>query len=282
LAEAKLVRLIPAEREDLGWHLIEGTDREPLFSLPSPDESIEMYASLAAFAIEVSIAPHKRQMAAQIAVSSHSGYSPAISDLIRLPPIDINHAQIRRLFSNGAFETDLRLKIAAFLLSRNIKNRPVIAHIFPHYDFSEFKEAKREIDQIVARTLSEKLKRLKKVWKSLTAKQRIALKLKYDEELSHEESAARLQISVDSFRDRLDLAERKLERAFPELQRKIPTPPEPKKSVEPVIHYSRKKDGVEIVEIVDRKLTPWGPPKLRLNVNKPEVYRWLDRVCPII
>lgn len=282
LVEEKLVRLIPAEREELGWHLIEGTDREPLFSLPSPDESIEMYADLAAFAIEIAIDPHKRKMAAQIALSFHSGYSPAISDLIRLPPVDINHAQIRRLLSHGAFDSNLRLKIAAFLLSRNIKNKAVTQHIFPHYDFEEFKQAKREIDRIVAKTLPEKLKRLRKVWKSFTTKQKMALKLKYDEELSHEESAGRLQISVDSFRDRLELAERKLERAFPELKRQEEPTVEIKKSTEPVIHYSHTTDSVELVEIVDRKATPWGPPKMRANLNKPEIYRWLDKVCPVI
>jgi predicted DNA-binding protein (UPF0251 family) len=241
-----------------------------------------MFASLAAFAIELAISPHKRPIAAKIAMSSHSGYSPALSDLIRLPPVDISHAQIRRLFSNGYFDNHLKLKIAAFLLSRNIKTRSVIEHIFPFYDYTEFKEAKRDIDRIVATTLPEKLKRLKKAWKSLTTKQRMALKLKYDEELTHEEGAARVQISVDSFRDRLELAEIKIERAFPELTRITLTKIETKKSIKPVSHYSRKTDSVEFIEIVDRKVTPWGPPKAKANVNKPEVYRWLDKVCPII
>lgn len=282
LLEEKQVRHIPAEREELGWHLIEGTTKEPLFSLPSPDESVEMYAALAAFAIEATIDSEKRRVAGQIAMSSHSSYSPGISELIRLPPVDIYHAHVRKLYSSGAFDGKLKLKIAAFLLCRNIRSREVIENIFPLYEFSEFKEAKREVDRIVARTLPERLKRLKKFWKTLTPKQRIALKLKYDEELSYEESARRLQISVDSFRDRIILAEKKLESAFPELKRAVEPSAKIAKTIPPVRHLSAKTSRTQLIEITDRRLTPWGPPRKRKDVNKPEVYRWLDKVCPIV
>jgi predicted DNA-binding protein (UPF0251 family) len=282
LLEEQLVRHLPAEREELGWHLIEGTTKEPLFSLPSPDESIEMYAALAAFAIEATIDPEKKPVAGQIAMSSHSSYSPAISDLIRLPPVDIYHAHVRRLYSSGAFDGRLKLKIAGFLLCRNIRNKAVIENIFPLYEFSEFKEAKREIDRIVARTLPDRLKRLKRYWKTLTPKQRIALKLKYDEELTYEEGARRLQISVDSFRDRIILAEKKLESAFPELKRAVEPSTKTAKAIAPVRHFSKKTNCTQLVQIVDRRITPWGPPKKRKDVNKPEVYRWLDKVCPIV
>ena len=128
-------------------------------------------------------------------------------------------------------------------VTRNTKNKETIQHIFPYYDFEEFKQAKRQIDRIVAKTLPEKLKQLRKTWKGLSTKQKTALRLKYDEELSHADAAARVNITVDSFRNRLEGAERRLEKDFPDLKRREEATVEVKTVIELIIHYNLKANS---------------------------------------
>jgi predicted DNA-binding protein (UPF0251 family) len=151
----------------------------------------------------------------------------------------------------------------------------------PHFSFEDFGRCRKQIEQMIIRSLPDKLKRLQIVWNDFTAKQRMAVRLKYDEGLSLEEAAQRLHISVDSFRDRLKGAERKLELAFPELVRSEANSKKKQNPIPPVLHWNRLRGSKVIIQISDRTKTPWGMPRLRQNVNRNQVQRWLDLVCPL-
>jgi len=94
---------------------------------------------------------------------------------------------------------------------------------------------------------------------------------------------ANAAVKKDPFLSRLVLeSEKKLESALPELKRAVEPSTKTAKAILPVRYFSKKINRSQFIEIVDRRLTPWGPPKKRLDVNKPEVYRWLDKVCPVV
>jgi hypothetical protein len=76
LEAEKLVQLTAPELEESGWHLLEGTQREPLFSFPGPDTFLDSYAEMVGYAMELAVDPKKREIASQLSFESHPSHSP--------------------------------------------------------------------------------------------------------------------------------------------------------------------------------------------------------------
>ena len=151
-----------------------------------------------------------------------------LASILGPPPESLEHAHFRNLIANGYFESiaardDVErdeIKLFANLLVRGFWDRSVINEIFPWIDLSDFEILKRKICLHVRMTLPERAKRFEKFWSDLTTNQREAVWLYYmknPHSRSKEFIAEKIGISVDSLKDRLAGAVRKLKAAFPEL-----------------------------------------------------------------
>lgn len=133
---------------------------------------------------------------------------------------DLKITILRSLLDSGAFdEFGEEVKATAYLESKGIREENFIKEQFPKYPLGRQKQLIARVYQIYRDKKPKLVSDFEKFQSSLTTKQANAIKLVYmaEEPLSLPEAAARLGISLDTLRDRIRGALKKLEAAFPEL-----------------------------------------------------------------
>lgn len=152
-----------------------------------------------------------------------------LASLLGPPPESLEHGHFRNLIANGYFESIAvadeterdEIKLFANLLVRGFWDRSVIKEIFPWIDLSNFEVLKRKICLHVRKTLPETAMRFEKFWSGLTTNQREALWYYYMHNpygRSKNFVAEKIGISVDSLKDRLSGAIKKLKEDYAELE----------------------------------------------------------------
>ena len=181
----------------------------------------------------------------------------AVSDfweLMRPPPKSLLHQIARNLTETGFFETDQKvLHVGVLMFSRHVEDDEHFDDIMtggigkhvPGFTFVEFKASQISLKRLFREKLKNFFRdnhsallavrkrtdlnqskaqdiwaRFRKVWDSLTTKQKHALEKVYmqSEPMTYERAASDFKISVDSLRDRIRGAFEKYETEFPEFR----------------------------------------------------------------
>lgn len=158
-----------------------------------------------------------------------------LASLLGSPPESLEHLHFRNLIENGYIESHCAppggcpsqneervwTMFFANLLVRGYWDKDIIKEIFPSVDLSKFEVIKRKICLHVRKTLPRKALQFEAFWRKLTFNQREAVWLYYMQNpysRSKDFVAEKIGISVESLKDRLAGAIKKLKGAFPELQ----------------------------------------------------------------
>jgi len=210
-------------------------------------------------------------------------------DLLSCPPDNIFDSVFQSLYQQGVFEPKFaeikgetkeeRLKrelkdddfsTVATIMFHGLEDRKLIKSFWPRYTDSRFEKNKNKVYATVNIKMHKYLKRFSKIWNLLTDNQVDALNAEwFYEELekpTQEQLAKNLGITVSSYQERLELAYKKLQKLYPDLdrirRRKLRSSPEAK-----LVHPEKKLSPQERAKIKN-----WAKEKMEIYLNSLKRY----------
>ena len=159
------------------------------------------------------------------------------ANIIRRSSQSLRESICRDLVESGQLDFyPTTFRFTAFLISRGIRNRETIEELFDQrlLTYKEFESEQPKVERLISsakthyfekrKDISDSIKpelweMLEAAWRSLSIKQRSALDIHImsDEPLSLGAAAKRLKISKASFKERVQLAKRKIQKNLQEL-----------------------------------------------------------------
>jgi len=288
LLKKKLVRVEPiAHFLGLEGFLVDAFFRVSPLRGTKAARILSYFGDQLCFLLDAIFVPERRQVYFE---SQIRGVSSPIAEFMAASPTNAKRAQMRRLIESGHFNYDLKLRTAAWLISRNYTSEEEILDVMPAFPMSEFASLQSRVYWEVSQTLPERLKVFPAVWKTLTRKQRHVVKWLYMKGIgiSMARYARLLHLSIDSVKDRRDGALAKFKKAYPELAASAPPPnaiADTETSVAaiseeenedsthngPIFHYKPKTGTLE--EIVCRP-TVFRKEMRKPGVNVAQIQKW--------
>lgn len=163
-------------------------------------------------------------------------------DLLSHPPDNLIDSVLLSLYQEGIFEpqhtvikgetVEERKKrelkdddyyTVATIMLHGLEDEKVMKKFWPRYTASRFIRNKNKVYAVINRKMHKYLKRFNKFWNLLTDAQVEAINLEWfhseTEKPTQADNAKKLGISIASYQERLELAYKKLEKLYPELDR---------------------------------------------------------------
>lgn len=202
--------------------------------------------------------------------------SSSVAAFLSSGPENLQDSFFQTMYARGDFdkESDDIQNLASCFYHR-IDLPSEIKKIWPRFTQKRFELTKNAIWAKVYKKMPFWAKRFHRIWDKLTQAQSDALMLEWfyesDEKPTQEENALALGISVDSYKERLKLANKKLGTLYPEFPRlKRKKPRVVKKTIKPAPLYQILPSGekVEIEISVMRK-------KTLSTKEKHEIKKWV-------